>query len=221
MPELLEEKANRLIQLRNLAKLSRKDMAQIAEVSFSTYKGWENSRFGGIPTKRAELLVNALNLEGINSSVDWLMLGIGTPPRKILTHQNDNIRNILSLSKNLPQEQLEELRIKAELEFFCNNNNWNTLSTTVDDNSMGPIFSSGDLVAGVKLPPEQFAQAIGLNCIVRTKNNKIFLRQIQKGSSSDLFTLLSLNNQCISIMYDIKLVDIAPVSWIRRKSQLS
>ena len=214
-------KAERLIQLRKLAKLSRKDTAQMAGVSVSTYKGWENARFGGIPLKRAVLLTDTFQAEGIKSSVNWLIHGAGDQPKKILCYQITQFKEAIAGSaKQQSPEAIEQLRIKAELEFFCNNNDWTTLSLIVPDDAMAPYFLPGDFVAGVKVLHENFDATVGLNCIARTKNNKILLRQIQKSSTKDLFTLLCLNPNCKQqfILHDAELVDIAPVLWFRRNA---
>lgn len=215
------EKAERLIQIRKLAKLSRKDMAEIAGVSTSTYKGWENARFGGIPQKRAAILVEALQAEGIKSSTEWIINGLGENPQKVLYHQITQLQEVLvDKSRAQNPETIEQLRIKAELEFFCNNNDWNTLYLTVSDDAMSPYFLPGDLVAGIKISDEQLNKIFGLNCIVRTKNNKTLLRQVQKSNTHGLFTLLSLNfhnKQHLVLQQDVELIDIAPVVWFRRK----
>lgn len=213
-------KAQRLIQLRKLAKLSRKDIAQMANVSAFTYKGWENARFGGIPQKRAALLVDIFQTEGIKSSVDWIMQGIGEPPKKIVSYQITQLQEAVADPNTQTPENIEQLRVKAELEFFCNNNDWETLSLTVPDDAMAPCFLQEDLVAGIKVPNEDFDKAVGLNCIVRTKNNKILLRQLQNSNTKNLFSLLSLNlnSKQPPILHDVELTDIAPVIWFRRKS---
>lgn len=213
-------KAERLIQLRKLARLSRKDIAQMAGVSVFTYKGWENARFGGIPQKRALLLVDLFQAEGIKSSVDWLMYGTGDPPKKILCYQIAQLREVNTDPTSQSPEIIEQLRIKAELEFFCNNNAWETISLVVPDDAMEPYFLQGDLVAGVKVAPENFNKTIGLNCIVRTKNNKILLRQIQKSNTKDCYTLLCLNSSSKQqfILHDVELIDVAPVIWLRRNA---
>jgi len=216
-------KAERLVQLRNLAKLTRKDIAQMAGVSVLTYKGWENARFGGIPERRAALLIDALQTEGIVSSTAWLIHGTGEQPRKILHHQINQLNEAtFTYNKQQPTPTIEALQIKAELEFFCNNNNWKIISLVIPDDAMSPYFLPEDLVAGVRLPNENFDRGIGLNCLVRTKNNKILLRQVQKGGNKGLFTLLCLNQDCKQqfITHDVELTDIAPVLWLRRKSIL-
>lgn len=216
-------KAERLTQLRKLAKLSRKDIAQIAGVSVLTYKGWENAKFGGIPQKRAVLLVEIFQAEGIKSSVDWLMEGVGEPPRKVLCYQIAQLKEAVTDLAAQSPESVEQLRVKAELEFFCNNNNWETLSLVVPDDAMEPCFLKDDLVAGATIPAENFVEAIGMSCLVRTKNNKVLLRQIQKSNTQGLFTLLSLNPNSSQqlIIHDAELIDIAPVIWLRRKTILS
>ena len=123
-------KSKRLLQLRKLAKFSRKDIAQLAGVSVSTYRGWEGARFGGIPKKRAILLVEMLKAEGINSSPNWLMHGTGESPRKIIHYQAAQLQKTLADSpKQYSSEAMEELHIKAELELFCNNSNWGNYFT--------------------------------------------------------------------------------------------
>jgi HTH-type transcriptional regulator, cell division transcriptional repressor len=215
-------KAERLTQLRKLAKLSRNDIAQMVGCSVLTYKGWENARFGGIPQKRAAMLVEALQTEGIESSVDWLIQGIGDQPKKILHYQVARFKEAIANPTKQTPENIEQLCIKAELEFFCNNNDWETIFITLPDDAMEPYFLQGDLVAGVKIPNEDFDKIIGLNCIVRTKNNKILLRQIQKSNTKDFFTLLSLNPDSKQplILHDMELIDIAPAIWFRRKTIL-
>lgn len=217
--DLLIAKAQRLTQLRKFAKLSRNDIAKMAGVSVLTYKGWENAKFGGIPQRRALILIDIFQTEGIQSSVDWIMQGVGEPPKKILHHQINQFKTaIVSLHKQTP-ENIEQLCIKAELEFFCNNHGWETISLIVPDDAMEPYFLSEDLVAGVKIAHENFNNIVGLNCIVRTKTNKLLLRQIQKSNTNGLFTLLSLNSNSKQqlILYDMELIDIAPVVWLRRK----
>ena len=214
-----EAKANRLIQLRTLAKLSRKDVAQMANIAFSTYKGWENGRFGGIPQKRAVLLINAYQNEGISSSASWLMSGAGEPPEKLRHHQIKHLKDAITAPASISFENMEELKIKAELEFFCNNNKWETISITVPDDAMTPYFFQEDLVAGIKIPQENFTAAIGLNCLVRTKGNKILLRLVQEGCKENHFTLLcsNTNTKTQFVLHNVELIDIAPVTWVRRK----
>jgi transcriptional regulator with XRE-family HTH domain len=211
-------KAERLLQLRKLAKLSRNDAAQMAGVSVYTYKGWENARFGGIPQRRAALLVDMYQAEGIKSSVDWIMQGTGEPPNKLLCYQYTIFKDTIANPANQSPKNIEQLRIKAELEFFCNNYSWETMSLTVPDDAMEPYFLQGDLVAGTKTSNTDFEKMNGSNCIVRTKNNKILLRQIHKSKTKDLFTLLCLNRKHQLALHDVELVDIAPVIWIRKKS---
>jgi len=217
---IAKAKAERLIQIRKLAKLSRKDISQMANVSVYTYKGWENARFGGIPQKRAALLVDIFQTEGIKISVDWLMRGVGEPPKKILCHQIAAFKKVIANPTEQSPETIEQLRIKAELEFFCNNNDWETVSLTVPEDAMEPYFMQNDLVAGIKISQKDFDKAIGLNCIVRTKSNKILLRQVQKSTIKGFFILLSLNPHSKQqiIICDAELTDIAPVVWFRRNA---
>jgi len=213
-------KAERLTQLRKLAKLSRKDIAKMVGVSDYTYKGWENARFGGLPKRRATRLVDVLQTEGIKSSVNWVMEGVGEPPQKILCYQDAQFKYAIANPAAQSPEIIEQLRIKAELEFFCNNNEWKTLSLVVPDNAMEPCFVQGDVVAGIKVPDAYFGKTIGLNCIVRIKQKGFLLCQIQKSKTKNLFTLSSINptskNQVL--FNDVEPVDIAPVTWLRRKS---
>lgn len=217
----IKDKAKRLIKTRTLARLDRNHMAQMANVSFNTYKGWENARFGGIPEKRAVLLSNALQMEGIDVSVNWLMFGSGEEPKKLKYHQ---IEYLKQTTINLPHqspEEVEKIRIKAELEFFANNNGWeNIIYLNISDDTMAPCFIPSDLVIGIKITKENFNQAIGLNCLVRTKENKILLRQLQPSKTNGLFTLLCINQNTRHqfILNEIELIDIAPVVWIRKNS---
>lgn len=214
-------KSKRLIQLRKLAKLSRANMAQLAEAAITTYRGWEGARFGGIPLRRAEIIVNALKADGIDCSSDWLMHGTGSQPQKIAFYQAADLRKavLTPTTKNSP-EAIERLRIKAELEFFCNNYNWDVLSLKVPDDSMEPCFLKEDLVAGIKISHKEIPNIIGQNCLVRIKSNKVLLRQIQKSNMKGLYILscLSADTARQLILSDEEIVDIALINWIRRKN---
>ncbi|EKE01611.1 MAG: hypothetical protein ACD_21C00090G0017 [uncultured bacterium] len=213
-----KERAERLTQLRKLAKLSRFEIAQLADISIFTYKGWENARAGGIPERRAIKLVDIFQTEGIKTSVDWIMHGIGEPPKKLFYYQNHTTKDDVEILAEQSPEDAELIAIKAELDFFCNNNQWKTISLTVSDDSMTPFFLPGDLVAGVKIPKTDLEKINRQNCIIRTKNNTTLLRQIYPHEIKDFFVLSNLNNNQQTTLHEAELVDIAPVIWLRRKT---
>ena len=208
-----KEKGERLQYLRNLVRLTQKELAEIIQVSLSGYKGWENGRHGGIPEKRAIFLIKFFEAEGIQCSLEWLMYGIGSQPEKQRDLHKNNIMEIVSRNAKNEKEIMQD-----ELHYF-RSNYLNSIDFVVPDNLMMPNFLMNDIVAGVKLSSHHFQEAIGLNCIVQLVTGEILLRQLQQGIKKDYYSLLCTtptDNKEI-IIHEVKLINVAPVLWHRRE----
>lgn len=209
-------KGERLQRLRNLARFTQTDMANLANVSLSGYKGWEMGRHGGLPEKRAIFLVPIFQAEGINCNFEWLMYGIGNPPIKNQGYCPTDNNVYHQLSENIAKTEKEH--IQNELNLF-RNNYLHSLDLIIPDDAMAPQFLPNDIVAGIKLSNKNFPRAIGLNCIVQTMAGDVLLRQLQKGIKKDCYTLICTNlasSQEI-IMHEVELINVAPVLWHRRE----
>lgn len=212
-----KQKGQRLQQLRKLARFSQKEIAKIANISLSAYKGWESGKHGGLPKRRAIFLLSIFQAESIECNLEWLMSGRGAPPRK---NHGYNIQQIKPASANIIETiaKTETERIQHELQCF-RSNYLDSMDYTVNDDAMAPIFLPQDVVAGVKLELKYYSRAFGMPCIVQLTNGEILLRQLRQGKQKNRYTLISTNieTKLANILNDIELINVAPVLWHRRK----
>lgn len=209
-------KGGRLQQLRNLARFTQNDIANLANVSLSGYKGWEMGRHGGLPEKRAIFLVPIFQAEGINCNFEWLMYGVGNPPIKNQGYCPTDNKVSHQIFEKFAKTEKEH--IQDELNFF-RNNYLNSLDLIIPDDAMAPQFLPNDIIAGIKLSNKNFHRAIGLNCIIQTMAGDILLRQLQKGIKKDRYTLLCTNLTSLqeTILHEVELINVAPVLWHRKE----
>lgn len=207
-------KAQRLRELRKITKFTREEIAKMSGAQFSTYKGWENAKYNGIPKRRAYYLTKNLATEGIKCTVEWIMNGIGNEPEKISLLPNNNA----DINKTLFQHNHPENNLIAEELSFFQQRHQDSLALTITDDGMEPFYTIGDTVAGIKLPEKSIKKAIGNHCIVQTRQNEILVRKLEMGQKQDHYTLLCLNSNTKekSILYDMELIHIAPILWHRR-----
>jgi HTH-type transcriptional regulator, cell division transcriptional repressor len=209
-------KGKRLKRLRNLANLSRQDLEKTHELNYSTYKGWEIGRAGGLSRKGAKKMIGLVRAEGVICDINWLLYGIGTGPiirEKFSVHESQAEYQIITPAK-------EEKQIIAELQFFRQEQN-DTIDMIVADNSMEPFYAKGEYIAGIKRYKKHIDSTIGCDCITQTADGQILLRQVRKSKTQGCYTLACLNPQAIieePVLYDIELISAAPVIWRRRKN---
>ncbi len=79
---VLVARGQRLKLLRELADLTRDQLAALAKVSSASMSYWENATHSGLSHKGAERIVAAVSKQGITCSVEWLLLGSGSGPRR-------------------------------------------------------------------------------------------------------------------------------------------
>lgn len=211
-PEQKILRAARLKKLRKMTHYSRKAFSEKYNVSQGTLQNWETARFGGLTEKGANMMIQALNNEGLFCSFEWLMYGLGSSP--ILT---DNInKNKVDGFKNLPQETI----IQEELELFKSLTP-DTIHFTVYDNSMEPYFCAGQVLAGRKRTGKNIDSLINKTCIIETADATM-LRYIKKGTNQNSYNLLCLNRDCQidqPFIYNANLISAAPITWIRTPDQ--
>jgi hypothetical protein len=85
MSKHIQERAQRLTHLLNITGLSRKVFAQKHNIAIGNFQNWEGPRFGGLTEKAALKIIAACRTEGVESNVEWLMYGSGTPPTILFT----------------------------------------------------------------------------------------------------------------------------------------
>jgi len=209
-----KERGQRLKRLRNLANLSRRDIEDKYFIKINTLKGWEVGRHGGLTEKGAVKILNILEQEGVNCSLDWLLYGIGKGPTiaEKFESEQEEVKEPAS-----HERESEDKQIIDELLFFRQNHT-NSIDLILEDDSMEPCYTKGMYVAGIKRFDEEIDNIIGHNCIVQTVDGRLLLRNVRKGSKTGLYHLICLNTQSEidePVIYDIELVSAAPAIWQR------
>lgn len=214
-----EERAKRLKRLRHLANLTKKELCELGEININTLTGWEVARYGGLPARGAEKVLNAIAKKGVRCSVEWLLHEIGKGPtllpdfEKALLDQDTSVTETISFTT-------EEEKIIEELLLFKQHYK-NVAELAIIDDGMEPIYSKEDYVAGVKRFKEDIGLTVGFDCIVQIENGETLLRRMRPGSSQNVFSLICINHSTTvqeSILLNVKLVSSAPVTWHRRKN---
>ena len=179
----------------------------------STVFSWENERF--LLTKKGAIrLSSCLSLFEIQCSPEWLLTGNGLPPSPLLAHE---VKKEI-LSGSLESEISSDLALLKEIDFFKSLNPRNIV-LGIRDNSMIPFYEEGDYVGGYKLEKDQFSKAIDRLCIVKTQEDLILIRKMNKGSKRSTYTLIATNLSSKAknlILQDIKLKEVSIIVWHRK-----
>lgn len=91
------------------------------------------------------------------------------------------------------------------------------IAIRVRGHSMSPVFRDGDDLICSRRRGADMVQALNCDCVVKTLDNRYFIKQLLKGTSRGTYRLRSYN----PVFPDIEnavLEWAAPVIWIRRKS---
>jgi len=217
--ERLTTSGERLKRARIIAGLStRKDFEKKHNISANTLQGWEQCK-NPLTQKGATRIVNALKKEGLICTVDWLLSGMGLPPRTFeslhagvneLIHENESLSEL---------NMREEEAIYKETQFFKNAHP-NSIILTIADNAMEPYFSIGDTVGGVQIPNNGINKYLNSCCIVELENNLILPRVIHVGTQKNTYTISCSNHKTTASplnLFNAKIISLAPVVWHRRK----
>lgn len=209
------DRADRLRRIRNLTNLSRKELCEKAGININTYIGYEVGRYGGLTKKGANKIINYAATQGVYSSMEWVMHGIGQAPRVVTDIQQDCSRtnDIYYLGgKN------EEQKISEEINLFGNHYS-NTTNYQIIDDGMFPTYNISDYVSGVIQLGDEINFLIGFDCIVKTESGEILVRNLRQGTKKNHYTLICNNpktNINLPVMYNIKLLFAARIIWHRR-----
>jgi len=116
-----DEQGQRLIQARELTRLTRRAFSLRQGISVASMQAWEDGRYKyGISAKNATRLISALFNEGVSASLEWLLKGIGTPPKK--SSQVNLETKLLKRGVDKSKLQLVELTEENHLIMKINNN---------------------------------------------------------------------------------------------------
>ena len=216
----LAHSGDRLRRARILAGIStRREFEKKYQVSANTLQGWEQGK-NPLSKKGAKRIIEALKVEGLICSLEWLMNGAGVPPRQFEMSQEElssstDLENLLS-QMNLQEEQA----IYQELQTFKSHNP-NAIIITISDNAMEPQYRVGDYIGGVRLTkPEDIQLYLGQSCIVELADHTIIPRYLHADTETGAYTLSCTNFQSKAAPLNIlntRILSAAPILWHRKK----
>ncbi len=208
-------RGKRLKRVRQLAGLTRDELANQAGVSKATLSYWENASLSSLSDKGAEKIVKALAKYGIACSLEWLLLGIGNAP------QMQDLMFELPKPETLPlvasASDILSNSLQAEIDLFLSANA-NSVATVVKHTALNPIIEAGDRIGGIWQSAESPLIHDKL-CIVNL-NNQLQVRKVKKTNDQGLFDLSYISyshdlNEPFELK-NIQLLTVAPIIRIWR-----
>lgn len=209
-----EQRSNigkRIKAARSFAGISRKELESKYGISMHTLQSWELGR-NPLTEKAAAKLVEILHSTGISCTTQWLLEGIGKSPSMMSSEfvpfqVNNEFDSLLS----------QETTLQNEIEYFKSNNP-NAVVIMVTDDTMEPVYDSGDFVGGVQYRnANDIEECIGHDCIVEIGEGTYFRRLMKR---KDGYALVCLNAQTQleePVVFTKKILAAAPVIWHRWK----
>lgn len=179
-------RGKRLKRIRQLAGLTRDELAAQANVSKATISYWENASLSSLSDKGAEKVIKALAKYGVACSLEWLLLGIGNPPQ---------IQDLMLESSTVIDSPATNSSLQSEIDLFQSHNP-NSVVITVRHAAMAPIIEPGDKVGGIWQPASLCAEPDKI-CIV-TLNQQLQVRKVKKTAEPGVFNL-----SYISYLHDL------------------
>ncbi len=214
----IEDRRQRLKFLRTLTGLSMKEFAQHCHLGLTTVNYWEQG-YSSITERGAKLISNAMQQEGIACTPIWLLYGLGDPPKIVEPNKLSKL-HFIPIQKTVQSLQEEMLfygceKTKSELEFFQSHypDHWVYF---LQDESMSPLYHSGDIVAGKKITGKNMELAHRADCIVEMPNNQLLIRRIQIASIKDRFNLYVINPEYSVELPPLRHVEIRSLAPIIR-----
>lgn len=212
-----QARAKRLKRLRKITTLSRKVFSDKYGISPGTLQNWETARFGGLTEKGARAMLGFLIQENIHCSFEWLMYGAGAGP--VIDMESGEKPAQAKAGAKSHKTIPYHTALKRELEKFYQLHE-NATHITVMDDAMAPQFMMGETIAGIKLLPSEYGQAIDQACIVDTVEYGQLLRLIRPHSQTGSYCLISTNPNTPAdkmVLTQVTINSMAPIIWKRRQ----
>lgn len=186
----MRELGIRLKAIRTRANLSRKDVENLSsgEINASSLSTFENAQ-SLISISYLRKLVEFYSSQGMDVSYDWVFTGYGIAPEdRTLFSSNLSAINESSLFKQ---------------------SNDNAIVITVDNTSLEPIVSVGDLIGAVKTKMDFTGTKL---CVINTNNGLVVkpAKIINNG-----VVILDLNTKDMVFVDREHITDLYRVIWIR------
>ncbi len=179
------ERGKRLNYIRSMVGMIGEKFASFCNISRTTLVRWEHGQDNGLTEKGAQKIVKAIQSEGIDCAVIWLLHGIGMSPRIVnqnrlsrFSYTKRNDLNILNVVNETTVIETEDENCNKEIQFFkhCYPNH---LIFQLSDDSMFPIYQNGDFLGGIQLSAHQLSLANNKICIVLLRSNSYLIRKIK------------------------------------------
>lgn len=224
-PNSAKARGQRLRYIREeMLGLSRKKFAERhanKKITVNNLQNVEDARFKGMKIEHVELLLPALEEEGIVCSKSWLLEGVGDPPRfRSYLEQFTGEEPTQRTSEVAVHDKPDDAAIAIELRAFheCH---VDAVDAIVSDDALDPYFLTGDYVAGIRYTGDAIKNAIGLSCIIQTQTGQVFTRKLAMGKAKGYYTLTASEFAKKSYtISDVKLFSAAPIIWWRRPLSL-
>ena len=220
-PDSAEERGKRIHYIRTvLLRLSRNKFTNRHPdlLSPSALQNWEDGRHGGLTEKGAKKLIQALEKENVNCSLQWLLYGIGTPPSDLYNNSGLSFLDLPDTATTPQSVSTDEEAIAKELRFFKAVYG-DTMDAIVRDDGLSPFLTVGDHVAGIRYTGKKIDQAINQLCIIQTYEGLLLTRKLEAGTKPGYYKLVCINHasQFIDLSTtDVKLFSIASIIWFRK-----
>ena len=200
-PNSSQARANRLREVRKLARLTLRGMCEGGSINFNTLCGWEVARHGGLTARGAEKVVERLLHEGIVCSVDWLMRGKGIPPLPMTS--KDPLLRVPRGRASLRDFIPNQIRlIEQQFPDF--------IGLIIQDRAMEPQYAYGDYVTGMPLLLDALSDVVGKAVIAKLDNGKLYCRYLLQEGETEQFSLVSSHlNDPDSLLSHVTIVECA------------
>lgn len=188
--------AARIRFLRELTRLSRRDVCNKYKLPEISLRSWEN---GNLPVtdKAITRLLNIYSKEGVVVAFNWVKFGKGETPT---INYDKYFNNVNKTNEDDLFDVLSFFRQKYDKTYFLQ----------ISDNSMSPIYNLGDLVIAVSTSdvPEKLN---GKDCIILSDSYDLMLRKVFYEDKKII--LKTLNQKYEEEIKNSKIKDIALVIW--------
>lgn len=203
---------NRLIQLRKLARMTRKFLREKYNVSENTLRKWEENALN-VSDEKIDLMCYIYNSESIHVTREWIKSGKGTAPYFSAKGKNSGKKELESLLKNDDLLALEELKHLVSIDPD------KMVFMLLENDSMFPYYHPNSWIIGRKNVIQN--ECVGKDCIVKIKDvNSLTFRRVINSEKKDRYNLHILNNYSNTIdnpiIANIEAEFIAPITWIRK-----
>ncbi|MDR0677577.1 MAG: helix-turn-helix domain-containing protein [Holosporaceae bacterium] len=209
-------KGRRLRMVRALTGFSRQELYEKIGIATSTIDTWESGRVE-LTEKGAIRVCTALRKVGINCTSEWLLSGLGDPPRMmgnleksfLQTQSTISIenewKNAKDISFKLPPFLDEDIR--KELSFFVNLHKDAIFHIVIED-FMNFRYKRGDCVAG---KADDLKNLEGKTVIAQLNNEKTILCKLQHSDVEDTYVSYGKN----MLNKSVKILKAAEIIWHR------